>query len=151
MSDVHVPTAEPPSGQASNGKRSTLGKLFRFGVMSGLSFIVNVGGTWLLAEVVGLSWELAYAVGLVAVFCMNFMLMRLWVFAEGRGGSAKRQAGGFLLMTIGFRAMEYASFVVLSTKLGFDELRTIIGISVVATLLKFVVGRWIFRAPQAAE
>ena len=120
------------------------GQLFKFGLTSVASFVVNVGGTWLLTEALGLPPEVSYALALVAVFCMNFFLMRLWVFPEGKSVSALRQARAFLFVTIAFRIAEYGSFFILHTLGKLDYLWSIIAISIVATGLKFFTNRLLF-------
>ena len=122
-----------------------MSKLLKFGGVSGLSFVVNVGGFALMHEAFGVRAEAAYALSLVAVFAMNFALFRFWVFkpegtagrAAGRG--AGRQLAEYLASAVLFRAGEYAAFLGLHTRLGYDPTLSIVAISVVATGLKFLV------------
>ena len=111
----------------------------RFGTMTVLSFVVNVGGAALLYGPAGLPEELAYALSLVAVMLMNFALMRWWVFplpATERPAAGK-QFLGYLASAAGFRGAEYLAFLLLHTWLGLPPLPTIVGVSIASLIGKF--------------
>ena len=136
-------------------RRATLAsKLLKFGGVSGLSFVVNVGGSWLLYGPLGVHPEVAYALSLVAVFAMNFWLMRRWVFRPGAGEavrSGRRQMAEYAASSVAFRAAEYASFLGLHTGFGWNPTLAIIAISCVATAAKFLVFNGRVFASRSAE
>lgn len=138
MSDPHPP-AQP----------SLLSRLVRFGGVSALSMLINVGGSWLLYDRFGWSPEAAYALSLVVVFAVNFTLFRFWVF-KSHGSHAGRQLAAYLTSAVAFRVGEYLAFLGLHTGLDLPPLPSILAISVVATALKFLVfnGR-VFKARPA--
>ena len=112
---------------------------FRFGVMTVLSFAVNVGGAALLFGPIGLPEEVAYALSLIAVLVMNFALMRWWVFplpADDRP-TVRSQVVGYLASAAGFRGAEYVAFLLLHSWLGLPPLPTILGVSIVSLAAKF--------------
>ena len=68
-----------PRGAARERLRSPA----RFLVLSGLSFALNLAFTAALHEGVGLGADASFALALVAVFLVNFTLMRWYVFPGG--------------------------------------------------------------------
>jgi putative flippase GtrA len=118
-----------------------LAKLVRYGGVSVLSLVLNVGGAWTLYTVVGLVPELAYAISLATIFVVNFLLFRHWVFRDTTGPRrpARRQFGEFFATTAAFRGSEYACFLLLHSLLRLDPTLAIVGISCVFTVLKFAV------------
>ncbi|MCK5849855.1 MAG: GtrA family protein [Kiritimatiellae bacterium] len=105
--------------------------------MSVLSFVVNVGTTVLLHERLKASAELAYAVALILVFVMNFLISRYIVF-RAASGDATRQGLLFFVSSLSFRGVEYLLFLLIHTILDVWYVAAIICISIPMTLVKFV-------------
>ena len=119
--------------------RTLLGKLLRFGGVSGLSFALNVGGFWLLHDLLGVSGNVSYALSLLLVFVVNFYLFRHWVFAGGASRPAGRQVLDYLVAAVSFRLSEFGVFCLLDPRLEVPSVVIVIGISIVATIAKFGV------------
>jgi putative flippase GtrA len=135
----------------STGKPSTFKSLFRYGVVSGMSFVINLGLTALLHEVFGVAEEAAYAVALITVFLTNFVMFRYYVYGR-TVGAAHRQLLAYTLSAIGFRGGEYLSFLLVHTVLGVYYLAAIILVQSVSAITKFFYYRAVvFRAaPRSA-
>jgi putative flippase GtrA len=121
-----------------------LGSSGRFLLLGGLSFSLNLGITATLHEIFGVSPEVSFAVALVAVFCLNFAMMRWWVF-RGTRRPILGQLAGFGGSSLFFRGLEYAGYFALFRYVGFPYLGaalTVIGISF--TLKYLVYNFWLF-------
>lgn len=124
---------------------------FRWGVNTAVSLVVNLGLTVGLHEGLGIDPAIAYAVALLTVFLMNFVLFRFYVFVQTEPMPVGTQFMAYTTSAIGFRLTEYAAFLLLHSVLGVHYILTIFvvqGISFVAKF--FVYGRWIFRAHRRA-
>ena len=114
---------------------------------------VNLGLTVLLHELLHVAEELAYAVALILVFSMNFLLSRHVVFSSASGNSV-RQAVLFGISTLLFRSLEYLLFLFFHAALGLWYVGVIIGVSLPMMLIKFVIlGKFVFvaEAPPGHE
>lgn len=130
--------------------RISLARAPRFIVLSGVSFVTNVGLTVLLKERVGLIPEAALAIAMVVVFCINFLAYRYFVF-DGRSQAFGRQLLLFALASGGFRGTEYVAFVIGHRLLGIHYVVALVGILTVSLMAKFVFyQRVIFGGPAAA-
>ena len=114
----------------------------RFAMLSGSSFLMNFGLTALLSEVARLRSEVSFLIALIVVFFVNFLAMRYWVY----GGGCPRarffpQMATFLGSSLGFRASEYAAFLVLHTALGLHYALAVPSILILASLAKFLFYR----------
>ncbi len=124
-------------------------KLVRYLVNTGLSFVVNLGLTYLLHEAFAVREAYAYAASLVTVFVMNFLLFRYYVF-DGRTGSPGRQLATFFATSVAFRGFEWLAFVALYHRLGVHYLLVIVGVQGFTFILKyFVYGGWLFNRKPA--
>ena len=108
----------------------------RYVIITGLSFVINLGLTVFLTEVIIFPEEASYAVALVTVFLMNFFFMRYFIYVS-REGSAKRQFMFYMLSAMGFRGLEYISFLMIHTWLSVQYALAIIEIQVCSAIVKF--------------
>lgn len=108
----------------------------RFGVLTVLSFTVNVGLTALLHEIIGAPEEIAFALSILVVFIMNFIFQRYYVFA-GTDRGAANQLMMYLIFSMAFRGSEYLSFLVMHTWLGVQYLVAIVSVLGVSFFAKF--------------
>ncbi len=113
-------------------------------MLSGISFVLNLGLTIVLHEVIGWAEEAAYATSLGVVLVVNFILCRTFVF-NAAAGSLRRQALGYLGGTIIFRSLEYVCFLGIHSGFDVDYRLTVIAVSVVAMVVKFFVYRVLFN------
>ena len=123
-------------------------RLFRFAQMSVGSFAVMFGSTVALHEWCGLPEEASFAIALVVVFVMNFMIMRYYVYS-GRAGNVKRQFALYVVSAIGFRTFEYLAFLGLLYSLDADYRLIVIAVTLVAAFVKFIYYRFLFERPAA--
>ncbi len=131
--------------------RDFIRRLVAFGSMSVLSLGVNLGVTVLLHEVLHASEELSYAIALIVVFTMNFMLSRHVVFRSTSGDSI-RQATLFGISTLSFRGLEYVLFLLLHTVMDLWYVGVIVGVSIPMTLVKFLfLGKFVFVPKARSE
>ncbi|MEM6855611.1 MAG: GtrA family protein [Planctomycetota bacterium] len=135
---------ETPEGSAE-ASMPRYRKLFRYLVNTGLSFVVNLGLTALLHEAFGVREATAYAVALVTVFVMNFLLFRYYVF-DGRTEQPGQQLATFAGTSVAFRVSEWFVFRLLHEKLGVYYLLAIILVQGTTFVIKyFVYGGWLFK------
>lgn len=125
---------------------------FRWGVNTVASFIVNLGVTAGLHEVLSVRAEIAYAAGLLTVFLMNFGFFRYYVFVQPEPMPIRRQFAAYTASAIGFRVSEYLGFLVLHTMLGVHYIITMFVVQGATFVMKFFFyGRLVFRGRQNGE
>ena len=112
-------------------------RLFRWGVNTGASFIVNLGLTVGLHEGLGVKAELAYGVALVTVFFMNFVFFRYYVFIQEKPAPIGQQFAAYTGSALAFRLAEYAGFVIIHSFLGLHYVATVILVQGIAFVIKF--------------
>ena len=116
----------------------------RFFLLGALSFSVNLGITAGLHEIVGVSPEVSFAIALVVAFCMNFALMRWWVF-RGTARPILDQLMGFGVSSLFFRGLEYVGYIVLYRVAGLRYLVAAVAVLATSFTLKYVVyDTWLF-------
>jgi putative flippase GtrA len=129
------------------GARS--GAPLRFLLMSAISFGLNLGITAGLHEGFGVSPELAFAVGLVTAFVVNFAAMRFWVFPDS-GQPIAKQLATFALASLVARSTEYGAFLLLHHLAGVFYLAAAATTLVVSMLAKyFIYGSWLFAERES--
>ena len=74
-----------------------VGQLFRYGIVGGVSFIVDYGSLWLLTEKAGLPYLWSAALSFTLGLICNYLLSTAWVFGESR---IKNAWGEFLAFAI---------------------------------------------------
>ncbi|MBB6430980.1 GtrA family protein [Algisphaera agarilytica] len=148
-----APTTDLPPQETAEAPAETprFRKLFRYLVNTGLSFVVNLGLTALLHEAFGVREATSYAVALVTVFVMNFLLFRYYVF-DGRTDQPGKQLATFAGTSVVFRVSEWFVFRLLHEKLGVYYLLAIILVQGTTFVIKyFVYGGWLFNRKAKAE
>jgi len=116
----------------------------RFLLLGAASFTLNISVTSGLHELLGVSPEISFAVGLVAAFLMNFASMRWWVF-RGTRRPILVQLTGFGLSSLCFRGLEYAGYLVLYRLAGLPYLAAAALVLGISTVVKYVVyDFWLF-------
>jgi putative flippase GtrA len=124
------------------------GAPLRFVLLSVMSFTLNLGVTAGVREGLGASPEVAFAVGILTVFTVNFTTMRWWVF-PGSGRSATRQLTIFALTSLVSRSTEYAVFLLLIHVAGVFYLAAAALTLIVSMIVKyFVYGSWLFAEQE---
>lgn len=116
--------------------KTTLPQFTRYLLFGALAFIANVGLTALLHEVIHLSEETAFAISLIVMFNINFILARYMIFQdEAQSGNIVKQIAKYIFSALTFRTSEYLAFLLIHTLLGIRyiiSLIVILGISFVA-------------------
>jgi putative flippase GtrA len=123
-------------------------QFWRYVLMSGASAIVTLGVPLLLHEVFAVDEEIAVLVALVIAFVVNFLTLRLYVFASESGATG--QLAKFTLTSAGFRLGEYLFFLLGHNVLEFHYMYTLIATLVISVALKFVVYRFFVFADKSA-
>lgn len=124
-------------------------RLFRWGVNTGASFIVNLGLTIGLHEGMGVRPEVAYGVALASVFFMNFIFFRYYVFAQEQPAPIGQQFAAYTGSAISFRLAEYGSFILIHSLIGLHYVATVIVVQGVAFVIKFFFYGKLFQAHKA--
>jgi putative flippase GtrA len=121
-------------------------------VVSAVSFFLNVGLTAFLHEIINLKPMWAYGISLIILLCMNFCLMRYWVYRqEMQPGTLKKQFVATAATSIGFRLSEWLVFIGLNEFLGLYYLLAMLIVMGISFFLKFFVyDALIFNRKQSA-
>jgi putative flippase GtrA len=112
--------------------------LIRFGLGGVLSSAVALGTTALLHEMGDVPERIAGAGGLAAALCVNFVVLRVFVFRATQT-SAWRQLPMFLATTGAFRALEYTAFFMINKYLHMHYLLAMVLVLGSSFVLKFLV------------
>jgi putative flippase GtrA len=107
-----------PLRVAGSGKIA--GQGLRFGLAGGVVAVVYLASTSLLAEVVGLDFQVALAIGFALAIVTHFALQRqfVWVHTEGFAVSLRHQAVRYMLVAGTQYAVTAAAVSVLPGALG---------------------------------
>ena len=120
----------------------------------GVVTVVYVGTTTLLAEVAGLRFQVALAIGFCIALVVHFTLQRVfvWTHHEEFALPLHRQAGRYLIVAIGQYGVTVGSTSLLSSTLGVSvELVYLATVAVVVSINFLVFRHGIFHAKPAAE
>src|SRR5262249_3955566 len=110
----------------------------RFVMLTGSSFLLNVGTTVFLSEVVRLPSEVSFLIALVIVFVANFLCLRYWVYGGGEQVLGFwNQLGSFLASSLSFRAAEYTAFLVFHTLFRLNYLLVLLTVLVASSVAKY--------------
>jgi putative flippase GtrA len=141
----------PESSTLTGSRRGRVSaEILRFLVSAGLSFGVNLGFTWLVHDIIGQRAELAFAVGQLSVFLLNFVVARYYVF-QATGERPLRQFRKYVVTSLSFRGAEYLAYVALHSLLGIHYLLTATAVLSASFCLKFFVYRAaVFRRVPSA-
>lgn len=129
--------------------RGILGQGVRFALAGGLVALVYTLTTILLADVVGLAFQLALLIGSCVGLAMHFTLQRVfvWVHHEEFALPLHHQVGRYLLMAVIQYGLTAASIAVLPEALGLPTELVYLGTVAVLVSVNFVVFRYrIFHA-----
>lgn len=126
--------------------RDVAGSAVRFGVAACVCFVVNLGLTIGLHELIGLPEEVAFAIAIASVLVISFMMLRFWVYPEQTLGIG-RQFLAHLTTNLGFRVTEYVTFLLLHSVLGLYYVYATIIVMGIAFPTKFLFYRLVvFRS-----
>lgn len=79
---------------------SLLLQLFRYGIVGGISFVVDWGTLMLLTEVAGVHYMVSAALAFVLGLACNYILSTRWVFGESRMSSRLAEFTAFAVIGI---------------------------------------------------
>lgn len=122
-------------------KRNSIQKrIARFLVLSGMSFTLNLGLTFLFVSVVGMAEPLGYALTLAIVFCVNFTTLRYYVYGETALNTELRaQLRQCLIVAVSTRVGEWLLFTIAVEGFGVNYLITVVSVQVVSAVFKFAI------------
>lgn len=122
-------------------------QLFRYGLSSLLSFCLTLGFSEAF-RLLDLGDEVAFAITLATMICINFTMCRIWIF-RGSDGSIHRQFVAFVLSSLGFRTSEFLVFLTVYTWMGMPYTPTVVLILGASAIAKFFFLRGaVFRQAQ---
>jgi len=130
-----------------------MGEGFRFLVTGGVAVVINVALTNVLAYVVGLPFELAFAIGLGTAVTTQFALFRLWVW-RGKEFALRlhHQAGRFVLAVALVYGLTAAATSLLPSALGVPTEVVYLACVAASPGVSFLISRHgIFHPEEDAE
>lgn len=132
-----------------------LGQGVRFAIAGAVVTVVYVTTTTVLAQVFGVAFQVALAVGYVLGLCVHFTLQRVfvWVHHEEFVLSVHQQAGRYLLLAGLQYGVTAAAVAVLPSLLGLSSQVVYFGAVIVVTAANFMIfGSRVFHAgPSGGE
>ena len=75
-------------------------QLLKYGVVGGVSFVVDYGALWLLTEVAGVHHLVSAAIAFILGLTCNYLLSTAWVFGESRLKSTAAEFTAFALIGV---------------------------------------------------
>ncbi len=129
--------------------RPSLDRFLRFVAIGAVLVPCNLGLTASLHELGGLSEEAAFGISLVVLLLAGFAANRHLVFAAS-AGRADRQLALYLVASVAFRGLQFASFLVVHSWLGVPYLAAIVVVLGFWLVVKFVVFRRVVFAVAGA-
>jgi putative flippase GtrA len=149
VSDRRVVSAARDLRSPSSG---LIGQGTRFALVGGIVALVYLGTTTLLADVVGLPFQLALAIGFAVAIAVHFTLQRVfvWIHHEEFALPVHQQAGRYLAVAAVQYGVTAASTALLPSALGIST--EVVYLATVAVVLSanFLVFRYaIFHAVPA--
>ncbi|MEM1355350.1 MAG: GtrA family protein [Planctomycetota bacterium] len=127
-----------------------IGQALRFGLLSAMSFTLNLGVTVAATELLGLSSFISVALAMVLTTLSNFLILRYFVF-PGAGQGWCQQFSGFVASIAGFRLAEYLAFAALHGGLGWHYLPVYASVLIVSLVGKFLLLRKTVFRPSPAH
>jgi putative flippase GtrA len=131
------------AGRLASPESGLLGQGVRFVLAGGAVALVYVATTTLLAQIFGVPFQVALAVGFVAGLCVHFTLQRkfVWLHNERFVLSIHRQAGRYLLLAGAQYGLTALSVAALPSVLGVSSEAVYLGTVVVVSATNFVIFR----------
>ena len=116
------------------------GQLFRWILVSGVSFLANLGITVACTELLELSPPQSFGVALVVVQLWNFLAIRHLIFTTG-DMPLEVQARRYIYLALSFRVAEWLAFKGLHAMGGADYRFLVVSVLALSSLVKFVAYR----------
>lgn len=121
-------------------------QLVRFAISTGFSAVLSFGLPIVLHERLGVTEQVAVAIGFAVAYLGNIVLLRVFVFRSR--GSWRKQLARYVPANGAFRLAEYAVFLLLFQRAGLDYRIAVLIVLGASACLKFFVYRWIFGDPE---
>ena len=121
----------------------------RYTIVGGLSFSLNIGLTMFLHEIFGVAEQIAFAIALVTVFIINFVLARQVIF--NADGLIYPQFIRFIGTSIVVRGGEYVLFLTLLSLTDVNYIIIVTFVSIISFILKFFVYKILVFKPETKE
>ena len=117
-----------------------LGRFRRLGIVATVSFLLNVALTAVFTELGGLSPDSSFAITLLIVFLLNFVVTRYWVFGDRvKDSSLSLQFTRCTFVSISFRLLEWTIFYLLVDRLELNYLTILISILSISFVAKSLI------------
>jgi putative flippase GtrA len=136
----------------SSSSSGLIGQLFRFGLVGGSVALLYLTVTTVLSQVLGVTFQLALAIGFAAGLLMHFTLQRLfvWTHHEEFALGLRPQVGRYLTMAAAQYGATAASTALLPGALGVATVVVYLATMVVVTITGFLLMRFvIFHAESS--
>jgi putative flippase GtrA len=75
-------------------------QFFRYAIVGGVAFLVNLAALWFFTEELGMHYLLSGALGFVLGLITNYMLSTVWVFSQHRIANKGAEFGIFLIIGV---------------------------------------------------
>ena len=126
---------------AQKNKKKKIGKkvgvgLFNVILINSVNFFGNLFLVVFFKEQLDISAEAAYAMMIIVLFCVNFLLFRYVVYKSRKMGFQK-QFLRYFVATVAIRVVEYLAFAKI-VKMVDDYKVAVVIVTVVATTLRFI-------------
>jgi hypothetical protein len=109
--------------------------------------VLNIGITIFFHELLKFSEEIAFAIALLIIFVLNFILFRFFIF-EDSFTPLSAQFINYSLFAAGFRLSEYLVFLFFHTFIGIDYKLVTTCTLVISSITKYFAYRFLFNKPS---
>ena len=118
-------------------KKQVKAGLFNLTLLSLVNFFGMLYGTVFAIERLGMGKRNAYALTIVVLFLVNFLLFRHVVYRSKQTAMSK-QFVGYVVVSIGVAIMEFTMFSRIYNEIG-DYRQAVITVTLLATLVRFIL------------
>jgi putative flippase GtrA len=118
--------------------RKEIATIWRYGLGSTLSYLINLVIIWLMTDIFGVHYLLSSIAGYASIVITSYIFSVTWIFTERKIASRKKEFVAFTLITIFAILMNLVSMWFFTDQLGWHYIISNITTNFLATLWGYI-------------